>query len=107
MVSRIVSCTIDPGKVNEFKAALNEHFLPRIQAQPGFVENIESLDPTTGQFSCLTLWKSKEDVERYDQGLFREVAESLKPLLHSQPTVQTLPLENSSVHKVRAGKAAA
>ena len=107
MFSRIVSCTIDPAKVNEFRTALNNQFLPRIQAQPGFIDNIESLDPATGHFRCVTLWQSASDVEKYDQGLFQEVAASLAPLMQGNPTVQTLPVENSSVHHVRAGSAAA
>jgi len=107
MYSRIVNCTIDPAKVGEFKAALNNEFLPRIQAQPGFIDNIESLDPATGQFSCMTLWESAADVENYDKGLFQEVAAKLGPVMQGAPTVQTLPVENSSVHHVRAGKAAA
>ena len=107
MFSRIVSCTINPAKVNEFRNALNNEFLPRIQSQPGFIDNIESLDPATGQFSCVTLWKTASDVEKYDKGLFQEVAASLVPLLQGNPTVQTLPVENSSVHHVRAGTAAA
>jgi heme-degrading monooxygenase HmoA len=105
--SRIISCTIDPAKVKEFKAALNDRFLPRIQSQPGFQENIESLDPTTGQFSCITLWKTQADVERYDKGLFQEISSNLTPLLKGSPTVQTLPVENSSVHHIKAGTAAA
>lgn len=107
MFSRIVSCTINPAKVNEFRTALNNEFLPRIQSQPGFVDNIESLDPATGQFSCVTLWETAADVEKYDQGLFQEVAAGLVPLLQGNPTVQTLPVENSSAHHVRAGAAAA
>jgi hypothetical protein len=107
MVSRTVSCIIDPTKINDFRKALNDDFLPRIQAQPGFLENIESLDPATGQFCCTTLWKTKEDVDRYDQGLFNEVAQGLSPLMQTPPTVQTLPVENASAQRVRAGKAAA
>ena len=107
MLSRLITCTIDPAKVNEFKNALNNQILPRIQSQPGFVENIESLDPATGQFSCMTLWKTAADVENYDKGLFKEVAASLGPLMQGNPTVQTLPVENSSVHHLKAGKAAA
>lgn len=107
MYSRIVTCTIDPARVSEFKGALNNDFLPRIQAQPGFLENIESLDPATGQFSCMTLWNTEADVERYDRGLFQEVATALAPLMQGNPSVQTLPVENSSVHNIRAGKAAA
>ncbi len=107
MFSRIVSCTINPAKVNEFRTALNNEFLPRIQSQRGFVDNIESLDPATGQFSCVTLWETAADVEKYDKGLFQEVAAGLIPLLQGNPTVQTLPVENSSAHHVRAGAAAA
>jgi hypothetical protein len=107
MVSRLITCTINPAKLGDFKNALNNQFLPRIQAQPGFVDNIESLDPATGQFSCMTLWKTASDVENYDNGLFKEVASSLTPLMQGNPTVLTLPVENSSVHHVKAGRAAA
>lgn len=107
MISRIITCTIDPEKMSEFKSALNDNFLPRIQAESGFVDNLEALDPVTGQFCCTTLWESAEDVKNYDEGLFQEVAASLAPLLKEQPTVRTLPVENSSLHKIRAGRAAA
>jgi hypothetical protein len=107
MFSRIISCTIKPTKITEFKNALNNQFLPRVQAQPGFVDNIESFDPTTGQFTCLTLWKTRSDVEKYDQGLFKEIAAGMTPLMQGEPTVQTLPVENSSVHNVKAGMAVA
>jgi hypothetical protein len=107
MISRLVSCTIDPAHITEFQTTLNKQLLPRIQAQQGFVDNIESLDPATGQFSCMTLWKTPDDVERYDKGLFQEVAGKLSGLMRGAPTVQTLPVENSSVHNIRAGRAAA
>lgn len=107
MFSRIINCTINPAKSKEFKAALNNEFLPRIQSQPGFIENIESLDPATGQFCCVTLWQTAADVEKYDKGLFQEIAAELGPLMEGSPTVQTLPVENSSAHNIQAGKAAA
>ncbi len=107
MFSRIITCNITPAKVAEFKTKLNDEFLPRIQAQPGFLENIESLDPATGQYCCVTLWKSESDVKNYDSGLFPEIAAKLGPLMDGSPAVQTLPVENSSVHHIRAGKAAA
>jgi hypothetical protein len=106
MYSRIISCKIDTSRINEFRAALNGEFLPRIQGQPGFIENLESLDPATGEFSCTTLWNNRSDVENYDNGLFQEVAAKLGPLMTDAPTVKTLPVENSSAHRVAAGKAA-
>jgi hypothetical protein len=46
-------------------------------------------------------------VKNYDKGLFQEVAATLGPLMQGGPTVQTLPVENSSAHQIQAGKAAA
>jgi len=106
MYSRTVTCKIDPSMINEFRDALNGELLPRIQAQPGFVDNIESLDSTTGEFCCTTLWKSESDVKNYDSGLFQEIAANLAPLMIEGPSVKTLPVENSSAHRVAAGKAA-
>jgi heme-degrading monooxygenase HmoA len=106
MYSRIVTCKIDTSQINEFRTKLNDEFLPRIQGQPGFIDNVESLDPSTGEFSCTTLWDSRSDVESYDTGLFQEIAANLGPLMTEPPTVKTLPVENSSAHRVAAGKAA-
>ena len=106
MYSRIINCTIRPDRVSEFRAALDAQ-LPRIQGQEGFIDNIESLDPATGNFCCVTLWQTAADVQNYDNGLFKEIAAGLGPLMQSGPTVQTLPVENSSVHNIRAGKAVA
>jgi len=106
MYSRTVTCKIDTSKMNDFREALNEEFLPRIQEQPGFVDNLESLDPATGEFSCTTLWSSRSDIEQYDNGLFQEIAANLGPLMSEPPTIKTLPVENSSAHRVAAGKAA-
>jgi len=105
MIARIVTCTVQPAKVSEFRALLNDKLLPLVQAQPGFVENVEALDPASGQFSCTTLWNSRPDLEKYDNGIFPDVASKMSPLLQGNPTVQTLPVENSSVHRVRAATA--
>ena len=106
MYSRIITCTVDPSRIDEFRAVLNGEFLPRIQRQPGFLENIESLDTKTGEFCCTTLWNNQSDIENYDGGLFQEVAARLGPMMKEPPTLKNLPVENSSVHRVAAGKAA-
>ena len=105
MIARIISCSVIPSKVSEFRALLNNTILPKVQSQEGFVENIEALDPDTGQFSCTTLWQSRSDVENYDNGAFPEIAAKMSPLLSGNPTVKTLPVENSSTHHVRAAAA--
>lgn len=104
MISRIVTCNVKPDKLNEFRNALNQRFLPRIQQQRGFVDLVESLDTGTGTFVCSTFWNTKQDVENYDNTLFQEVANALTPYLEHQPTVQTLNVENSTVHNISAGR---
>jgi hypothetical protein len=102
MIARIINCTVTPSKVGEFRTLLNNTLMPKIQSQHGFVENIEALDPNTGQFSSTTLWRDRSDVENYDNSVFPEIAAKMSPLLNGNPTVQTLPVENSSEHNVRA-----
>jgi quinol monooxygenase YgiN len=107
MISRIVDCNVRTEKLTEFRKALNETFVPRISAQPGFIDIIESVDPNTGHFVCNTFWNSPDDVKRYDEGLFQEVASNIMPYLNGEPKVHTLHVENSSVHRIAAGRAAA
>lgn len=107
MYSRVITCTIQQDKVDEFRNALNNEFLPRIQAQPGFLENVESCDPSSGKYHCLTLWKSEADIRNYDEGLFQEIAGRLGPMMAGAPDVQTLAVENASAQNVRSGDMAA
>ena len=105
MHSRIITCSIQRDKVNEFRNAITQ-FLPRIQAQPGFLENIESCDPASGKYICLTLWKSEADVRNYDNGLFREIGERIGPLMQGAPDILTLPVDNASAHNLYMGEMA-
>ena len=104
MISRIVTCHIKPEKLNEFRTTVNQQLLPSIQKQHGFVDVVESIDPTTGTCVCNTFWNSRQDVENYDRTLFQEVATVLTPLLQNDPTIQTLNVENSTLHNIAAGK---
>jgi quinol monooxygenase YgiN len=107
MISRIVDINVKTENLDQFTSALNEKYIPRIKQQPGFVDLIESIDRETGHFVCMTLWKSKEDVARYDSGLFQEIAGALVPLASTQPTVHTMQVENATTHNLSKGSSAA
>jgi quinol monooxygenase YgiN len=107
MISRIVSCTVKPDKISEFRSALRTAVLPNITRQQGFVDLIESIDDGSGTFVCTTLWNTRQDVELYDQTLFQEIAQRLMPLIDGQPEIRTLNVENSTVHDISSGKSAA
>jgi quinol monooxygenase YgiN len=107
MISRIVSCTVKPEKIHEFRNALKTEVLPYITREPGFVGLVESFDTATGEFVCTTLWSTRQDVENYDRGLFQEIAQRLVPMASGQPDIKTLTVENSTVHDISSGKSAA
>jgi hypothetical protein len=106
MFTRIVECEIKKDKLADLRHTLNNTVLPAIQKQPGFVDVIEACDPGTGQFQCMTLWKSRDDADRYGRELFPEHAQKLQSLINGEATVKTLAVETSSVHRIAAGKAA-
>ncbi len=106
MFSRIVQCEIQTSKLGELRQALNDTVLPTLRQQPGFVDVIESCDPVTGDFVCMTLWRTNEDVQRYEREIFPQHAQQLQPLTTGEVTVKNLPVENSSIHRIAAGKAA-
>lgn len=107
MISRIVTCTVKPDKITEFRDKLKTEVLPNITRQHGFVDLVESLDDGSGTFVCTSLWNTRQDVEHYDQTLFQEIAQSLMPLLDGQPDIKTLTVENSTVHDITSGRSAA
>ena len=107
MISRIVTCTVKPEKITEFRNALKNEVLPNITRQPGFVDLVESFDPASGSFVCTTLWHSRQDLEFYDRTLFQDIAQRIMPLVSDQPDIKTLMVENSTVHDITSGKSAA
>lgn len=107
MISRIVDINVKPENLDQFKSTLADKYLPRIKQQPGFVDLIESVDQKTGHFVCMTLWHTREDVARYDSGLFQEIAAAVVPLATGQPAVHTMEVENATTHNLSRGTSAA
>jgi quinol monooxygenase YgiN len=107
MISRIVDCNVRNDKLHEFRHMLNEQFVPQIKQQPGFVDLIEALDADSGRFVCNSFWKTRADLEKYDSGFFQQVAGSLRDFMTTDPKVSTLEVENSTVHHIAEGHAAA
>ena len=106
MITRIVQCQLKTDRIEQARQALLTEVHPKLRQQPGFVDVIESLDPATGKFVCMTLWKTPEDVRKYDEKTFPEIAQKLTPLVNGEVTVDTLTVENSTIHRIAQGKAA-
>ena len=108
MFTRIVECTVKPDKRDEMQQRLRSEVLSLLQKQPGFVDEVTLLsehDPE--RMVAISFWKTREDAERYHREKFPRVPEIAKPHLKSPMRVETYNVEESTIHRIAAGKAAA
>jgi len=107
MFTRLVHVTAKPGKGRELTTLANEKILPILQKSPGFVDEIglvSTENPET--LVAISFWKTEEDANRYHHEHFTKITDLLRNLVQTPPTVETFNVENSTVHRIAAGKAA-
>ncbi len=107
MFSRIVQCTLKNNRIDEARQTINSEVLPQLRKQPGFIDVIESLEPNSGHFVCMSLWRTREDADRYGNTEFNRIANRLREFVTEEPTVNTYQVETSTIHNIAKGKAAA
>ena len=107
MHARMIQVTTKPGQLKEFVKTMLEKNLSILKQQPGFVDAMALTSDTEGdQFVGVSIWKSREDAEKYADGQGRQVLELVKPLLQQEPTIRTFNLEASTIHNIGIGRAA-
>jgi quinol monooxygenase YgiN len=107
MHARLIQVTTKPGQLKEFAKTMVERSLPILKQQPGFVDAFALVSDTErDQFVGISIWKSKEDAERYSNGQARQILDSVKPLLQQEPTIRTFNLEASTVHNIGLARVA-
>lgn len=107
MFTRVVEVTTKNGKAKDVCKTIQEKALPILKNQSGFVDEItlvSTADPN--RVLALSFWKSPEDAHRYHQQQFSNITNLIRNHLESDPKVETFDLENSTVHKIAAGRAA-
>jgi quinol monooxygenase YgiN len=103
----MIQATTKPGQLKELVKTMVDRSLPTLKQQPGFVDSVAlTSDTDRDLFVGITIWKNKEDAERYANGQARQILDSIKPLLQHEPTFQTFNLEASTIHNVGIGRAA-
>jgi heme-degrading monooxygenase HmoA len=97
MHARLMQAKAKPGQVKEFVKALVERGLPILKQQPGFIDALAlTSDTERDEFYGITVWRTKEDAEKYlnDQG--KQSSPSVtatghwRPALHCPPHWTTL-----------------
>jgi quinol monooxygenase YgiN len=86
---------------------MQERALPILKQQPGFVDALAlNSDTEPNQFVGISVWKSKEDADKYLGGQARQILESIKALLEGEPIFRTFNVEASVALGVGIGRAA-
>jgi len=107
MYTRIVECRLKPGTKDATLSRLAQEVLPILQAQAGFVDMIGLSDENDpDRLLAISLWKTKDDADRYRRDHFQRVLDIMGPALQGTPRVQTFNVDSSTAHQIASGKAA-
>jgi heme-degrading monooxygenase HmoA len=107
MYARMIQATAKPGQLRECVTALVDRGLPVLKQQQGFVDALAlTSDTERDKVVGVTIWRSKEDAEKYVNGQGRQVMEFIRPLLQQEPTVGSFNLEASTTHNINIARAA-
>ncbi|MGA9793757.1 MAG: antibiotic biosynthesis monooxygenase [Terriglobales bacterium] len=107
MFTRVVELTSKPGKSRELSNTINDKIMPILQKQGGFVDEmllVSNAEPD--RVLALSFWKTKEDAERYQRDQFKNVTETVRQLLGTDPFVRTFDVHTYASLKIVAGRAA-
>jgi quinol monooxygenase YgiN len=107
MFTRIVEITSKAGKTRELTRTVSDRVISILKNQPGFLDEITLVsDEDPNRILAISFWKSKEHAEAYAREQFSNVLETVSNLIDGTPQVRTFEVEQSTVHKIAAGRAA-
>ncbi len=107
MFTRVVELSTRTGKARDLTRTVNDRVLPILKNQPGFLDEITLIsDEDPNRILAISFWKSKEHAENYHREQFKNVTDTFSNLLEGTPEVRTFEVENSTIQKIAAGRAA-
>ena len=84
---------------------MHEKVLSVLKQQPGFVDELVLVSQQEG-ILAMSLWKTREDADRYNRQHYGEVHKLIQHLVQSEIKVHTYDIETSTVHHIAKGAAA-
>ncbi len=101
MFARMVECSVKPGKLQEFNLIIRNELILNLRKQSGFIDAINLVAETEpDHVVVVSLWRRKEDAERYQREQFPQVVNRIDDLLKGTPDVRTFHVDVSTVHKI-------
>jgi len=107
MFTRVVEVPTKPGKAKELSRTINDKVLSILKNQPGFLDELVLIsEENPDQILALSFWKSREDAEKYHRDHFPKITDLIQNSSAGPPKVRTFNVEQSTMHRIEAGKAA-
>jgi len=107
MFARVLECQSKAGRSDQVGNKLENEVLPILQKQPGFVDFLALSDKTNPErLVCISFWTSQQDAEEYHRQHYDTIADMLKRVLESPPTLETFAVNASTAHRIAVGRAA-
>jgi heme-degrading monooxygenase HmoA len=107
MFTRVVEVTAQPGKAHELSRIVHDKVIPILRNQSGFIDEIVLLsEEDQDQLLALSFWKTRENAEKYHHDQFTKVTDLMRNLIEGSPRVRNFEVEQSTIQKITAEKAA-
>lgn len=107
MLTRIVECRAKAGMGEEAFKKLRLEALPILQKQPGFIDLIALRSGNDEErVVCLSFWNTEESAEHYYRQEYDSIVQTLRPVLTTNPALETWRVEISTAHQIAASRAA-
>lgn len=101
MFARIVDFVSKPGKTRTLTETIQSRLFPILRVQPGFIDEIvlES-DVESNRVVTLSLWRTREQAERYNQETYPAVTAVLVGSLEGDPVVRSFKVASSTTRNL-------
>ena len=108
MVARVLEFNVSADRINDLNSKLDNEVLPILRSQAGFVDAV-CLHSTeeAGRVLGISLWRTQEDVERYERDAAPRIAQSLEAILQGAPRQSHYSVDVSTFHNITATQKAA
>lgn len=102
MYARVIECTLNPDRVQEFNAILSDDVFAVAGQEPGFVDLIGMVsDDHPGLALAITVWEDRPSADRF-YAQQAPMMELLSPLMEKPPTVAHYTVSRHSFSTRRA-----
>ena len=108
MFARIVQITAKSGEGPNLSQHVRDRTINVLKQQPGFIDMVVlKSDTDPNQFVGVSLWKSKEEAEKFlASQQWQQLLQEFRPLVQSEPIIRTFNVDASTMHNVGITRAA-